>query len=96
MDALRTILTWVALLLLWSAPFVAKKRGNQLWQTGFVWKYFLYFFVMLILQSMLVYAFGALVGVLGSDPGYDVLYSALAAFAVSEIVIVSWLIFRRR
>ncbi|MDQ5944372.1 MAG: hypothetical protein QG658_439 [Patescibacteria group bacterium] len=96
MDALRTILSWLALIMLWAAPFIAKKQGKQLWLSGFIWKYALYFLGMIILQSLLIFTFGAAVGVLGSDPGYEVLYAALAVFAAAEIAIVGWLIFRQR
>lgn len=95
MDAIRIILSWLATILLLTAPFVAKRRGNQFWQAGLIWKYPLYFFGVLIMQAVLIFMFGAIVGVIGSDPGYDVLYSALAAFALSEIVVVSWLISRK-
>lgn len=47
-------------------------------------------------QLALTGIFGALVGVLGGDPGYDFLYLALTLLMLVEIATVSWVIFHRR
>lgn len=96
MDTLRTILTWLATVLLWSVPFIARRRGKQFWQSGMFWKYPLYVLGIILLQVILIFMFGALIGVFGNDPGFDVLYAGLAAFAISEIIVVGWLIFRKQ
>lgn len=95
MNLLRTVLSWVVLLLLWSAPFRARKQGKDFWQTGFVWKFALYFVLAFVFQALILYIFGAAVGVLGQDPGFDVLYAALASFTFFECCIVAWLIYKR-
>lgn len=101
MGTLRVVLGWIALFIIWSAPIVFKKRGSQFWQTGFLWKYLLYFFGAWVLQLILYFVVGTIVGLMvvdvifGGDPGYIPIYAVLVLPGLAEIVIASWLIFWR-
>lgn len=93
MNTLRIILAWVIMILLWAAPFVARRRGKVFWQSGFVWKYLAYWVISLIGQLFLLFGAGWMLGFIGTlsagtEPGIEMLYTFLVVFCAAEAGIV--------
>lgn len=87
MNTARAVLAQIALIILWSYPWIARRKGNPAWQRGFGWKYALFLIGAWVFQAVLYFCYGALIGLLFGRIGLDMLYIALAIFATSQIVI---------